>query len=42
MSFKLEVMTYISATPDSYLGKISNYFHLNNKNNQLKNQVQLP
>jgi len=22
---------------DSYLGKISDYFHLNNKNNQLEN-----
>jgi len=27
---------------DSHLGKISDYFYLNNKNNQLERQVQLP
>jgi len=26
-----------SITPDSYLGKISDYFYLNNRNNQLEN-----
>jgi len=25
-----------SVTPDNHLGKISDYFHFNNKNNQLE------
>ena len=29
-------------TPDSYLGKISDYFHHNNENNWLKRRVQPP